>query len=99
MTIRMNSDVVSWDPYGNAFVNGIFSGYMERLFHGDWDWTLNPSVFAYEALYRPSDFVKGQLANTWEFTDPTTLVVHLRQNVYWQNLTPSNSGASLSLLM
>jgi ABC-type transport system substrate-binding protein len=88
MTIRMNSDVVSWDPYGNAFVNGIFSGYMERLFTDDW--TLNPSVFAYEALYRPSDFVKGQLANTWEFTDPTTLVVHLRQNVYWQNLTPSN---------
>jgi len=88
MTIRMDSDIVNWDPYGNAFVNTIISGYMERLFTDNW--TLNPSVFSYETAYRPSDYVAGQLATSWEFTDPTTFVVQLRQNIYWQNLTPSN---------
>ena len=61
---------------------------MERLF-GD-DWTLNPSVWNYQIAFRPDEYVKGSLATSWEFTDPSTLVVQIRQGVYWQNLPPAN---------
>jgi peptide/nickel transport system substrate-binding protein len=40
--------------------------------------------------FRPNGFEKGQLASSWEFTDPTTLVVHLRQGIHWQNIPPAN---------
>jgi peptide/nickel transport system substrate-binding protein len=34
--------------------------------------------------------VGGTLAQSWEFTDPSTLVYHLRQGLNWQNLPPAN---------
>ena len=40
--------------------------------------------------FRPSDYVKGYLAESWEFTDPSTFVVHLRQGIHWQNIPPVN---------
>jgi len=30
------------------------------------------------------------LAKTWEFTDPGTYVVYLRQGIHWQNIPPAN---------
>jgi peptide/nickel transport system substrate-binding protein len=61
---------------------------MERLFTDNW--TENPLTYPYEMQYRGNDYTSGQLAQSWEFTDPTTLVIHLRQDVYWQNITPAN---------
>ena len=40
--------------------------------------------------YIPSEFEGSCLAQSWEFTDPSTFVVHLRQDVYWQNIPPAN---------
>jgi peptide/nickel transport system substrate-binding protein len=64
------------------------SASLESLF-GD-DWTVSPEVFDYSVGWRPPDYVTGLLATDWEFTTPGTMVVNLRQNVYWQNISPVN---------
>jgi peptide/nickel transport system substrate-binding protein len=47
-------------------------------------------VYRYNTHFRPSQYVKGQLAESWEFGDGNTFVVHLRKGVRWQNLPPAN---------
>lgn len=88
MTLRLNQNITNFDPYNPDTLITIDSAWMERLFTDDW--TLDPSVFNFEINYRPSDYVKGYLASDYEFTDPSTLVVHVRQGVYWQNIPPVN---------
>ena len=88
MTFRNNTNVANFDPYYIGGSPSLAGAWMERLF-GD-DWTLDPSVFAYNIDFRPTDYVKGQLAQSWEFADPTTFVIHLHQGIHWQNLPPVN---------
>jgi peptide/nickel transport system substrate-binding protein len=87
MVIRIDKDIVSFDPYYGTQMT-LNSANMERL-HAD-DWTVDPAVFNYSITWRPSDYVKGQLAETWEFTDPNTYVLHIRHGVAWQNIAPAN---------
>jgi len=61
---------------------------MERLVADDW--TLDPAIFDYKTLWHPSQYLKGQLAENWEFTAPNTYVVHLRKGITWQNIPPAN---------
>ena len=88
LVLRANQDVASFDPYVNPGYASIMSGWLQRLFSDDW--TLDPTVFAYNIAFRPPQFVKGLLAASYEFPDPNTLVVHLRQGVHWQNIPPVN---------
>ena len=37
----------------------------------------------------PTD-VKNHLAESWEFADPGTYVVHLRKGIHWQDIPPVN---------
>ena len=62
------------------------SGWLEKLVADDW--TLDPKVFDYSIIWRPPDYVKGALAESWEFTDPSTIVFHLRKGIHWQDLPP-----------
>jgi peptide/nickel transport system substrate-binding protein len=88
MTIRLNKDIANFDPYFNQALTTIESAWMERMFTDDW--TMDPAVWDYRISFRPNDFIKGQLAESWEFTDPSTLVVHLRKGIHWQNISPAN---------
>jgi len=88
ITLRLNKDIANFDPANNEQLFTIDSAWMERL-HAN-DWSLNPSVYSYVFQYRTSDYVKGQLAETWEFTNPNTYTVHLRQGIHWQNIPPAN---------
>ena len=88
MTLRLAADIVNFDPINAETLVTIESAWMEEL-HSN-DWTMNPAVYDYKATYRPSDYVKGFLAKDWEFTDPNTYVVHLRQGIHWQNIPPVN---------
>ena len=54
------------------------------------DWTVNPSIFTFQQVYKPDQYTVGQLAQNWTFTSPNTIVFTLRQNVYWQNIAPAN---------
>ena len=88
MTLRINQDLTNWDPDGPTSTFDLTGNFLERLTVDDW--TLNPSVFSYQIAWRPSDYLVGQLAKSWELTDTSTLVFHLRQGIHWQSLPPVN---------
>jgi len=88
LTLRINSDIEIFDPYDSPFHENIMSGWLETL-HGD-DWTMDPAVFDYKAAFRPNEYTKGCLAESWEFADPSIYVVHLRKGIHWQNIPPVN---------
>jgi len=88
MTLQSAANIVNFDPYEPGNLNGIYTAWLEPL-NTD-DWTVSPSVFSYNIGYHPVQFQQGDLALGWEFTDTNTFVVHLRQNVYWQNIPPAN---------
>ena len=88
ITFRMNSNIANFDPFYGDTLIGVPNAWMENLVADDW--TLDPAVFDYEIGYRPSDYNVGNLASSWEFTDPSTYVIHLRQGIRWQTLAPAN---------
>ncbi len=88
MVIRVNRKIVNFDPYYGLHLTQIHTAWMEKLFVDDW--TMDPAVYDYRMAERPNKNVKGHLAESGEFTDPFTYVVHLRKGVHWQNLPPVN---------
>ncbi len=54
------------------------------------DWTLNPAIFDYKLTVLDPDYWQPFLATSWSFSSPTTLVVNLRHDIYWQNISPMN---------
>jgi len=61
---------------------------MEKLTSDDW--SLDPSIFDYKVAFRPNQYVKGNLAESWEMPAPNTYVIHLRKGIHWQNIPPAN---------
>jgi len=88
ITFRMNRDYGSFDPYFSGGLTTMESAWLERL-HTD-DWRLDPTIFPYKINFRPSEYVKGLLAESWEFPNTNTYVVHLRQGIHWQDIPPVN---------
>ena len=88
MNLRLNQNVTNWDPYNGANFSAVIGNYMEQPTATDW--LTDPKVFDYTIGWLPPDFAKGFLATTWEFTDPTTYVLHMRQGVHYQNISPAN---------
>jgi peptide/nickel transport system substrate-binding protein len=88
IVLRINRDIANFDPYFFEMLPNIHSAWMERLFADDW--TLDPQTYRYNTHFRPGEFVKGHLAESWEFPDPNTLAVHLRRGIHWQNISPAD---------
>jgi peptide/nickel transport system substrate-binding protein len=88
LTIRSIYDAANWDPYNNQSLTTFDGAWMERLFTDEW--TLNPSMWNYQIAFRPDIYNVGLVAQDWEFTGPGTFVVHVRQGIYWQNISPAN---------
>lgn len=87
MTIQTSSDLATFDPYDGDFGNQIFTGYMEQMFMPSW--VMDPSAQNYQLSFWTNAQATGDLVQSWEFTTPGTLVLNLRQGVYWQNIAPS----------
>ena len=85
LVISSPSNIENFDPYFSEHFTQIYTGWLERL-HAE-DWTLDPAVFDYK-LISPHQYLKGNLAESWEFTEPDTLVFHLRKGIRWQNIPP-----------
>jgi len=62
--------------------------YYDTLF--DPDWTLDRATYSFNGAFVPDEYWKGNLAKSWEWTDPTTLVVKINQGIHWQNKAPVN---------
>ena len=88
MVLRADRDIVNFDPYYNVFLSQIFWAWMEPLTKNDW--TADPGVIDYKRLFRPNQHRKGQLAESWDFPEPGTFVVHLRKGIHWQDIPPVN---------
>jgi len=61
----------------------------EALFAQE-NWTLDRNAYPFNADFVPMKYFTGQLAESWEMKDPTTMVIHVRQGVHWQNKAPVN---------
>jgi len=83
MVVRSARNIVNFDPYNGAHLTEILRRLagktgLRGLDHG-------PAVFSYKTM-APPHLLKGNLAESWEFTDPYTLVFHIRKGIRWQNL-------------
>jgi ABC-type transport system substrate-binding protein len=87
LVMRANSNIVDFDPCMSQLAN-IYSLWLEKLVADDW--TLNPAIFDYKPHWHPSLYMRGNLAQSWEFTDQCTYVVHLKTGICWQNIPPAN---------
>ena len=88
LVIRANRNIENFDPYFSENLTSIYGAWMERLASDDW--TLDPAVWDYNMAWHPSKYMTGQLAESWEFTDPSTHVVHLRKGIHWQDIPPAS---------
>jgi peptide/nickel transport system substrate-binding protein len=61
---------------------------MDSLFGPNW--LTDPAVQNYQLAFYDESYETGDLLQDWEFASPGVLVMHVRQGVYWQNLTPVN---------
>jgi peptide/nickel transport system substrate-binding protein len=87
MVIRMTNNIVNFDPYLSEHIAQVYSGWLERMQAEDW--TLDPAVFDFR-IVSPLQYVKGHLAESWEFIDDSTFVFHLRKGIHWQDIPPVN---------
>jgi ABC-type transport system substrate-binding protein len=88
LNIRLNRKIVNLDPYFGYHLTQIHTGWMEKMFVDDW--TLDPAIYDYSGNQPPYKWIKGHLAESWEFEDPHTFVVHLRKGIPWQDIPPAN---------
>jgi peptide/nickel transport system substrate-binding protein len=87
IVLSSSADITRFDPYYSEHQTQIFTAWLERLISEDW--TQDPAEFNYQMI-APHRFIKGLLAESWEFTKPGTLVFHLRKGIHWQNKPPVN---------
>ena len=83
----------SIEPYVSYTAGFAISGINEKL--GFTNWAIDREVFDYRTIYTPEIALTGQLAESWEQTDPTTYVFHIRKGVHWHNKPPM-SGRELT---
>lgn len=89
ITIRYATDPTSWDNFNSDGLVTIMEAYQSRLFTDQWN--LDPAKWNYALVsWRPDSVNGGDLAQSWDFSDPSTFEVHLRQGVHWQNIAPAN---------
>ena len=88
LVIRAGGNIVNFDPYFSEKLTSIYGGWLERLVADDWK--LDPAVWDYRIPWHRVKYLKGQLAESWEFPEPGTHVIHLRKGIHWQNLPPAN---------
>ena len=81
----------SWDPGGaGTGMVGQFSYVYETLGVGDWmKGPAGANLIDFQGFIGP-DFRTGQLAESWEWPDTTTLLFYLRKGVHFQNIAPVN---------
>ena len=77
ITIVATKEPDNIDPYVSYTAGFVISGINEKL--GFTDWAIDRDVFDYSTISTPEVALTGQLAESWEQTDPTTYVFHIRK--------------------
>ncbi len=63
-------------------------GVAEQL--GIVNWAVDRDEYAFSSQSVPLEVAAGQLAESWETPDNTTIVFHIRQGVHWHDKAPMN---------
>ncbi|MFT4712162.1 MAG: peptide/nickel transport system substrate-binding protein [Candidatus Azotimanducaceae bacterium] len=83
-TVNVTLSPLSWDPADWVWKSNHDAGVVrEQLFAGDLEKSVRKGgqyPFISDA-YLPSDAIRGELAETWVWQDPLTLVIKLREGV------------------
>jgi peptide/nickel transport system substrate-binding protein len=87
ITVSQTGNLTQWDPYATGGTNVLLM-YLQQMDSDNW--TVSPSTFAFQFIFRPPEDLVGSLAVSWSMPDVNDFVVVLRQNVYWQNIAPVN---------
>ena len=83
-TVVVTLTALSWDPVDWMWkINHDTGMVREQLFAADLDKSVRKGgAFRFISdAYLPTESVRGELAETWEWEDPLTLVIHLRHGV------------------
>jgi len=75
------------DP--GQLIGGGYMLWFENLFI-DNSWTTDRSVEPFNGEFINQENYGGWLAESWEWADPTTATIHLRQGIKFQNKAPVN---------
>ena len=84
ITIAINQVGTNWDvltPGGGGY-------FYEAMFFSDW--TLDRDIWPFSSTFVPDQYVKGNLAESWEINDPQTITVRIREGIKWQDKPPVN---------
>ncbi|MBC9890321.1 MAG: ABC transporter substrate-binding protein, partial [Opitutae bacterium] len=83
-TVYLTLSALSWDPADWTWKGNHDTGMVrEQLFAGNLDNSVRkggPYSFLAEA-YLPADSMRGELAESWYWEDPITLVIKLREGI------------------
>lgn len=82
------SNIASWDPYLGVGPAYGYQPYLQTMYCNAY--TTDPSIWDFSQGYLPPQYADAYMMTGYEFTNPTTFVMHLRTDIYWQNLPPAN---------
>jgi len=86
LTYRLYAVFNNFDNY--TAQGSIYNVWLETLWA--WNWAVDRDMYSFKIMYTPDEYMQGNLAESWELSDPQTITVHLRQGVKWQNKAPVN---------
>ena len=49
------------------------------------DWTLDRSIWDFQTPFVPEAYCKPLMAESWEWTDPQNVILHIRQGIDWHD--------------
>ena len=84
LTLPMGKNPTCWDAYYGTSFPALNAAWQEQPTATNW--LLDPSVYDYTNGYTPPNYYVGFLASSWEFTDTTTYVLHMKTGIHFQNI-------------
>jgi peptide/nickel transport system substrate-binding protein len=78
---------ITFDNY--SLIGSDYQFWLEAMF-SKINWTVDRSEWGYITDFTPEQYITGNLAQSWERPDLYSLVIHLREDVYWQDKAPVN---------
>jgi peptide/nickel transport system substrate-binding protein len=82
------SNIISWDPYLGVGPAYGYQPYLQTMYCNAY--TTDPSIWDFSQGYLPPQYADAYMMTGYEFTNPTTFVMHFRSDIYWQNIAPAN---------
>ena len=89
LTFASKSDPPTFDPLFHPSAVGAIGGVVESLVIINWGIDRNEYSVTTPS-FRPLSVMTGVLAESWSQPDPLTIILNIRQGVYWHNKAPMN---------